>query len=1110
LIHVKICIRSYQNFFKPMKTIILFAATICLGLIALPMMAQPWSEVGEPGFTTNALTNSAITYAHDYASYSTTKYAVYITSAGPLEVMQNTSGTWTTMPSPNTGTGTFAFYPSLAVDATGVPYIAYAAGASNERMTVKKFNGTSWVLVGTAGFTPLGSAYATQIVFDPTTNTPYVCYYRHGGSNRVNVMKFDGTAWVVVGASDFTSTTTHVRMAITSTGVPYVAYVDSGISNKVSVQKFNGTAWVQVGTAGFSNVTNIALVDIALDAAGVPYVVYSTTNTGNKVNVMKFDGTNWVQVGAADFTPGAANHPRIKINSAGVPHIVFQDGANGNRCSVMKFNGTNWISVGDAGFSGGVAAFPNLLFDASGIPNVAYKDGLYSNRGSWMKLCGSSTATISSTTPGSVCGAGIVSLSATSAGTIHWYNAAANGTLVATGPTYTTPSLSATTTYYVSAYDASGCTSARTAIIATVKPLPTITTTTPGNVCDTGTVSLSATPSAGIINWYASLTGGAILGTGTTFNTPSLTNTTTYYAEAVNAGCSSLSRTAVVANVNTTPASPTPVHGSRCGNGTVTLGATSGAGTVTWFTASTGGTFIGTGATFTTPNISISTTYYAQVTSAAGCISARAAVLATINAIPTITSSANGTRCGAGSVTVTATPSVGTIAWYDQSTGGTLLGTGNTLTTPSLTSGTNFYAEATNNGCKSVSRTIVLGVIIPIPDAQSSNVARCDAGSVTFTALSNGTVSWYAAASGGSALATGLSFTTPTLNNTTNYYLEATANGCTSSPRTLVVATINATPVISSAPAAERCGAGDVPLTATSSAGAIDWFDVAAGGVTLGSGSITVTASSSINYFVEASSNGCTSARTMVPVTVKPLPTLSVTSASRCDAGTLTLSAASDGTIDWYDQASGGTSLTTGSSFITPSLNSNTTYFAESVLNGCANTTRTPVVATVTILPQPVISANNSNPSAPVLTSSSATGNQWYKNEVAISGATNNTFTVSEAGSYKVQVTSNGCVSVFSTPLPYIVTALEPSLVSSVNIYPNPVSDQLILNLAGFDKNQAVNVAVIDLAGRHVFATESMGGKQVQVDVRTYTTGQYFISMSQGQRRIIKSFIKIL
>ena len=60
-----------------------------------------------------------------------------------------------------------------------------------------------------------------------------------------------------------------------------------------------------------------------------------------------------------------------------------------------------------------------------------------------------------------------------------------------------------------------------------------VTATTPATRCGTGTLILGATPNAGAsVNWYSTLIGGAALGTGTTFTTPSIAATTTYYAAA--------------------------------------------------------------------------------------------------------------------------------------------------------------------------------------------------------------------------------------------------------------------------------------------------------------------------------------------------------------------------------------------------------------------------------------------------------------------------------------------------------------------------------------------------------------------------------------------------
>jgi len=66
--------------------------------------------------------------------------------------------------------------------------------------------------------------------------------------------------------------------------------------------------------------------------------------------------------------------------------------------------------------------------------------------------------TITSTTPGTRCGTGVVNISAvpSTGATISWYTTPSGGNSVATGNTYTTPSISSSTTYYATAGNGQG------------------------------------------------------------------------------------------------------------------------------------------------------------------------------------------------------------------------------------------------------------------------------------------------------------------------------------------------------------------------------------------------------------------------------------------------------------------------------------------------------------------------------------------------------------------------------------------------------------------------------------------------------------------------------
>ena len=161
---------------------------------------------------------------------------------------------------------------------------------------------------------------------------------------------------------------------------------------------------------------------------------------------------------------------------------------------------------------------------------------------------------ITGTTPTSRCDSGTVTLQATASNrSVNWYDTASGGTLLATGNTYTTPFLTVTTTYYVAA--GANCSSLRTAVTATINTIPTITATnSPVSTCLAGTVTLEATASTGNINWYSSLTDNTVIASGTSLTVPNVTQNTTYYAEAINNGCTNGNRILVEVKIYTPPA----------------------------------------------------------------------------------------------------------------------------------------------------------------------------------------------------------------------------------------------------------------------------------------------------------------------------------------------------------------------------------------------------------------------------------------------------------------------------------------------------------------------------------------------------------------------------
>lgn len=171
------------------------------------------------------------------------------------------------------------------------------------------------------------------------------------------------------------------------------------------------------------------------------------------------------------------------------------------------------------------------------------------------------------------CGSGNLTLEASSTNnSVFWYNNATGGLPIAMGTSFT-PNLNTTTTFYVSPYNET-CNGTRTPVVGTIFEIPSIISVVNTSRCGNGNVTIEAMASTGIINWYDSASSSTILFTGSSFTTPQLETTTTYYVEAYNNGCSNGVRVPVTATINKPPNTYDEVV-SFCENNSIILDATS-------------------------------------------------------------------------------------------------------------------------------------------------------------------------------------------------------------------------------------------------------------------------------------------------------------------------------------------------------------------------------------------------------------------------------------------------------------------------------------------------------------------------------------------------------
>lgn len=262
----------------------------------------------------------------------------------------------------------------------------------------------------------------------------------------------------------------------------------------------------------------------------------------------------------------------------------------------------------------------------------------------------------------------------------------------------------------------------------------------------------------------------------------------------------------------------------------------------------------------------------------------------------------------------------------------------------------------------------------------------------------------------------------------------------------------------------------------------------------------SITVDSAATYTVTITNSSACSSQSTINVNVYGLPAIYAgQDTGFCQSTTIQL-CAMGGTSYAWTPAFGLSDTTIACPTAGPT--SNTTYVVFGTdANGCTNSD----TVSVFILPPPSIPVISRN--VDTLMSTPASTYQWYFNGNPISGATNQTYIVTQNGQYYVVITdTNGCSAFSSTYVMNDVSVNEWSINTGVTIFPNPNNGLFTAVFTGEDHSGTIEV--FSVAGQLVHAQQFAGGNSVALNLKV-EAGIYLLRVTFENGRVTTQRISI-
>jgi hypothetical protein len=965
--------------------------------------------------------------------------AVPSITPSPAQVCASSVGNTATGPAGMT-TYAWSITNGIITGGTNTQTVTYTAGASGSV-------GLSLTITNASGCQATGaSTVSINVPATPTINASGPTTFCTGGSVTLTSSSASGNQWYLNGNP--IGGATSQQYVATATGNYTVIVTLSGCTGaasaatSVTVNPIPATPTITPGgpttfcAGGSVTLTSSSATGNQWYLNGNPIggetnQQYVATASGNYTVAITLSGCTSAASAATSVTANPA--PATPTVTPGGPTTFCTGGsvtltsssASGNQ---WYLNGTPIGGASNQQYIATATGNYTVIVTASGCPSAP------SSATSVTVNAIPATPTITPGGPTTFCAGGSVTLTSSSATGNQWY---LNGNPIG-GQTSQQYVATASGNYSV-AVTLSGCTSAASAATSvTVNPAPATPAVTPGGpttFCSGGSVTLTSSSASGN-QWY--LNGNPIGGAS---NQQYIATATGNYTVIVTAsGCPSAPSSATSVTVNPIPATPTITPGGPttfCAGGSVTLTSSSATGNQ-WYL---NGNPIG-GQT-SQQYIATASGNYSVAVTLSGCSSAAsAATSVTVNpapATPAVTPGGPTTFCTGGSVTLTSSSASGN-QWYLN---GNPIG-GETNQQYVATATGSYTVIVTAAGCPSAPSSATNVTVNPIPATPTITpggpTTFCAGGSVTLTSSSTTGNQWYL---NGNPIG-GATNQQYVATATGNYTVIVTTSGCSSTASSATTVTANpipATPTINAGGPTTFCTGGSVTLTSSSAIGN-QWF--LNGNPIGGATNQQYVATATGNYTITVTASGCSSApSSATSVTVNPIPATPTINAGGpttfCAGGNITLTSSSAIGNQWFLNGNPIGGATSQQYVATATGN----YTVTVTASGCSSTASSATTVTVNPIPAtPTINAGGPTTfctgGSVTLTSSSASGNQWFVNGNPIGGATGNQFVASVAGDYTVAVTATGCSSAASTaktvlinPIPNATITAPASVVSA-------------------------------------------------------------------------------